>query len=76
MHQARETAAKHFAGQGDLLLVAIETAALGAELRWEMSRGGQPFPHLYADLDPALASWARPLPLCADGAHDFAGLLA
>ena len=44
--QARETAAKHFAGQEGLLLVAVDAAALGAALRWEPSRGGGLFPHL------------------------------
>jgi len=43
--QARETAAKHFAGQDDLLLVAVEAAKLGEALKWEVSRGGALFPH-------------------------------
>lgn len=74
-HQVAETAAKHFAQERDLLLVAVEASVLGEALRWEASRGGDLFPHLYAPLDPARASWAKPLPLRADGAHDFAGLL-
>ena len=73
--QARETAAKHFAGQADLLLVAIEADSLGAQLKWEVSRGGALFPHLYAPLPTGLALWARPLPLDAGGRHDFTGLL-
>ena len=60
--QVAETAAKHFASQDDLLLVAIPAAALGSKLVWEPSRGGALFPHLYASLDPALAAWARPMP--------------
>ena len=74
-HQVRETAAKHFAGQRDLLLVAFDPATLGPALRWEASRGGDMFPHLYAPLDPADAVWAKPLPLRANGAHALAGLV-
>ena len=74
--QVVETAAKHFAGQGDLLLVAVDAAALGAALKWEVSRGGALFPHLYAPLDPRDALWARPLPLDAEGRHVFPDLLA
>jgi len=48
--QLDETLAKHFAGQRDLLLIAVEADALGAALRWEVSRGGALFPHLYAPL--------------------------
>lgn len=69
--QLPETAAKHFAGQADLLLVAFEDTALGPALRWEKSRGGALFPHLYGALDPRAARWAQPLPLGADGAHVF-----
>ena len=73
--QARETAARHFAGQRDLLLAAVDADRLGAALRWEPSRGGALFPHLYAPLAIADVLWVKPLPLGADGAHDFAGLL-
>ena len=45
--QVRETAAKHFDGEGDLILLAVETDGMGDELRWEVSRGGAKFPHLY-----------------------------
>ncbi len=69
--QVRETAAKHFAGQTDLVLVAIPTDALGSALKWEVSRGGALFPHLYAPLDPAVVLWAKPLPLEATGPHIF-----
>ena len=53
--QWRETLEKHFTGQGDLLLVAVEAEALGPELKWETSRGGALFPHLYAPFPTALA---------------------
>ncbi|RST87085.1 DUF952 domain-containing protein [Aquibium carbonis] len=72
--QVAETAAKHFAGQGDLLLVAVDAAALGGALKWEVSRGGALFPHLYAPLDPRQALWAKPLPLGDDGRHVFPDL--
>ena len=69
--QAEETAAKHFAGQDDLLLVAVETGPLGEALKWETSRGGALFPHLYATLDPAKVASVDPLPLGEDGVHVF-----
>lgn len=69
--QARETAAKHFAGAADLVLVAVDAAALGAALAWEPSRGGALFPHLYADLPMSAVRWVKPLPLGADGTHLF-----
>src|SRR5690348_17270042 len=59
--QARETAARHFAGQADLLLVAVPTQALGDALRWEPSRGGALFPHLYDKFRPGDAAWVKPL---------------
>ena len=49
--QAAETAAKWFAGQRDLVLVAVDADALGDKLKWEPSRGGALFPHLYGELD-------------------------
>jgi len=52
--QLAETLAKHFAGQRDLVILAVESEALGAALRWEPSRGGQLFPHLYGTL-PVIA---------------------
>ncbi|QJP15129.1 DUF952 domain-containing protein [Starkeya sp. ORNL1] len=70
--QVAETAAKHFKGQGDLVLVAIDPAVLDpTALRWEPSRGGHLFPHLYAALPLAAVAWVQPLPLDADGAHRF-----
>ncbi|MHB2267110.1 DUF952 domain-containing protein [Aliihoeflea sp. PC F10.4] len=72
--QVRETAAKHFGGQDALLLVAIDGGRLGEALRFEVSRGGALFPHLYAPLDPKAAEWVKPLPLGADGLHIFPDL--
>ncbi len=69
--QVRETAARHFAGQHDLLLVAIDAPALGEALRWEPSRGGALFPHLYAELPLSAVLWVKPLPFGADGTHAF-----
>jgi len=69
--QAVETAAKHFAGQDDLVLVAVDPMLLGDALKYEVSRGGALFPHLYAPLDPAMVASVRPLPLGGDGNHLF-----
>lgn len=70
----RETAAKHFAGATDLLLVAVEADLLGTALEWEPSRGGALFPHLYAPLAVKLASWVKPLPIGPDARHLFPDL--
>jgi uncharacterized protein (DUF952 family) len=69
--QVEETAAKHFAGQDGLLLIAVDAGALGATLKWEPSRGGALFPHLYGPLDVKAALTAAPLPLGPDGRHRF-----
>jgi uncharacterized protein (DUF952 family) len=74
--QVEETAARHFREQDDLLLIAVDEKALGKNLRYEVSRGGALFPHLYAALDPKAAKWAKPLPLDASGAHIFPALEA
>ncbi len=60
--QLAETAARHFAGATDLMLVAVDGDCLGPALRWEPSRGGALFPHLYGALPVAAVRWARPLP--------------
>jgi uncharacterized protein (DUF952 family) len=73
--QLSETAAKHFAGACDLMLVAVATRALGDLLKWEVSRGGDLFPHLYGTLPIGAVLWAKPLPLGADGRHMFPGEL-
>jgi uncharacterized protein (DUF952 family) len=69
--QVKETAAKHFAGQRDLLLIAVDSDPLGAILQWEASRGGALFPHLYAPLDVKDAVSVVALPLGPDGTHAF-----
>ena len=74
--QAPETAAKWFAGRADLALAAIDAEALGADLRWEPSRGGALFPHLYGALPMSAVVWSRPLPLGPDGRHVFGSLEA
>lgn len=71
--QAQETAAKHFAGVDGLVLAAVEAETLGDNLRWEPSRGGQDFPHLYRPLRLSDVVWHKPLPV-VDGAHRFPGL--
>ncbi len=65
--QVQETAAKHFSGVPDLVLVAVSAHLLGESLKWEPSRGGALFPHLYGALPVGLAEWVKPLPLDADG---------
>lgn len=69
--QAAETAARHFSGRSDLVLVAVDADALGIDLRHEPSRGGALFPHLYATLPLSAVRWVKPLPLGADGRHVF-----
>jgi uncharacterized protein (DUF952 family) len=72
--QVEETAAKHFAGQHDLLIAAIDAGSLGPALRYEPSRGGALFPHLYGPLPLDAVAWVRPLPLDAAGVHVFPAL--
>lgn len=72
--QAAETARRHFAGEGDLVLLAVEIADLGEPLRFEPSRGGELFPHLYGPLPLSAVRWVKPLPLGADGRHVFPDL--
>lgn len=69
--QVRETARRHFAGQEDLVLVAVDAEALGTPLVWEPSRGGALFPHLYAPMALTAVREVAPLPLGDDGAHRF-----
>ena len=73
--QAAETAAMHFAGQAGLVLVAADAEKLGPALRWEVSRGGQLFPHLYAVLAARDVIWVKPLPLDANGMHSFPAMV-
>ena len=60
--QLRETARLHFAGQTDLILAALPEIAVAAHLKWEASRGGHLFPHVFATLNPQDALWVKPLP--------------
>ena len=69
--QIVESARKHRAGQDGLLLLAVDADNLGHRVKWEPSRGGDPFPHLYGPLDPAESASVRPLPLGPDGLHVF-----
>jgi uncharacterized protein (DUF952 family) len=61
--QVAETASKHFAGRSNLFLIAVEADALGAALRWETSRGGALFPHLYGTLPMRAVRFVLPMPL-------------
>ncbi len=72
--QVEETAARHFTAQPGLLLVAVDAGVLGAALRWEPSRGGVLFPHLYQPLGLEAVRWAAPLPVGPDGRHRFPAL--
>lgn len=72
--QLGETAARHFSGQTDLMLVAVDGDALGAALKWEASRGGALFPHLHGMLAVAAVRWARPLADEIGGRRDIAEL--
>lgn len=72
--QVAETLAKHFAGQRDLLLLSVESDSLGDALRWEVSRGGQLFPHLYAALSLHLVTAVREIEVDEDGNHVLDGL--
>lgn len=69
--QAAETAAKHFAGKTDLLLITINPDALTQSLKWEMSRGGALFPHLYGDLNMDAVENKTALQLDSEGMHIF-----
>lgn len=66
-HQLAATAARHFRGQADLVLVGVDAAALGPALKWEPSRGGELFPHLYAALPVSAVRSVIALPLGEDG---------
>jgi uncharacterized protein (DUF952 family) len=68
------SAAKHRKGAQNLLLLVIESDALGEKLVWEPARGGILFPHLYEGLDPKKVAKVIPLPLGSDGLHVFPDL--
>ncbi len=69
--QARETAEKHFAGQEDLLLVAVNAGQLGGDLKYEPSRGGALFPHLYGHLQLSAVEAVNPLACSPSGIFTF-----
>lgn len=71
--QTRATAQKHFTGRAGLIIAAIDGSRLGPALKWEASRGGALFPHLYAALLMETVVWWRPLPLDAAGVHIMPG---
>jgi uncharacterized protein (DUF952 family) len=72
--QVAETAARHFAGQSGLLLISVDASMLGSALKWEPSRGGALFPHLYGPLTLKAVKRVDPLPVGADGRHVFPAL--
>ncbi|MCC7177550.1 MAG: DUF952 domain-containing protein [Acidobacteria bacterium] len=74
--QVRETAARHFAGQPGLLLIAVAAGPLAGHLRWEPSRGGDLFPHLYGPLPLAAVRAVTALALDDTGRHVFPDLHA
>ncbi len=63
------TLVKHYAGRDDLLLIAVDGDALGATLKWEASRGGDLFPHLYGALPLSAVLWTKELPFDGSGHH-------
>jgi HAD superfamily hydrolase (TIGR01459 family) len=69
--QVRESARRHRAGERELLLLTVDASALGGALRWEASRDGALFPHLYDDLPPAAVQSVQPLPLDGSDQHIF-----
>ncbi len=69
--QLEATAAKHYAGQTELMLVEVDLTALGDALIWEPSRGGALFPHIYGPLPVAATRAARALSVTADGRMIF-----
>lgn len=69
--QLQETADRHFRSEPDLLVVAVDAAQLGADLRWEVSRGGALFPHLYGPLPLAAVRFVRDVPMTNGIGHDL-----
>ena len=69
--QAAETAAKHFAGQDNLVMIMVDLAPFREALKWEESRGGALFPHLYADLPLSAVAGKVVLRLDEQGKHLF-----
>ncbi len=75
VEQVRETATKHFAGQQDLLLVSVRTTRIAGDLKYEPSRGGKLFPHLYGDLPLSAIVDIERLTLDRNGHHEFPDLI-
>ncbi|HEY5072683.1 MAG TPA: DUF952 domain-containing protein [Caulobacteraceae bacterium] len=73
--QVNETARLHFSGRADLVLLEVRTSGLGANLKWERSRGGELFPHLYGPLSCDRVAEVRAAPLGDDGRHDLGELV-
>jgi uncharacterized protein (DUF952 family) len=69
--QVVESVAKHRAGQSGLVILEVAAAPLGAALKWEPSRGGQLFPHLYGELPVSAVTRSADLPLGGNGKHMF-----
>ncbi|NEW86897.1 MULTISPECIES: DUF952 domain-containing protein [Rhodopseudomonas] len=67
--QLAGTLARHYAGKADLKLIAVDAAALGDGLRWEPSRGGELFPHLYGELPISAVTGVHDLATRPDGSH-------
>jgi uncharacterized protein (DUF952 family) len=71
--QLAETLRRHFAGQSDLVLFSVDAEPLGSQLRWEPSRGGALFPHLYGELPMAAALDVARIGVDVDGAVELPG---
>ncbi|MFD0988234.1 DUF952 domain-containing protein [Methyloligella solikamskensis] len=67
--QVAGTLDKHFVGEDNLMLLAFDADSIAGDLRWEASRGGEDFPHLYGTLPLSALKWSEPLPIRADGKH-------
>ena len=68
-HQVPATLERYFAGRADLVLLAVPVSKLGAALKFEPSRGGDLFPHLYGPLPADVIAWQAPLLMSPDGTH-------
>jgi uncharacterized protein (DUF952 family) len=73
--QVAETAARHYAGRRDLLLLCVHAETLDSELKWEVSRGGARFPHLYGVLPVSAVQRVQRMSLAADGTHEVPKLV-
>jgi uncharacterized protein (DUF952 family) len=69
--QIAETAKRHFFGQAGLKLIEVDVGALGHSLRFEPSRNGESFPHLYGELDLGAVTGVFELPARSDGGHEI-----